>query len=200
MANMATMRPALMASESVQSYLTSIKFQENTGTTSSPVMEYAEIHDGALVVRGELAPNEPYNTASVTNMKDDNVYLATAPAAVTDEVVIVDLAEVSQGVIAGNTYKIGIKLVGLVCQAGYPARARIPMKHDKYWLSGDCFASQPTVGQFATATANSTLHTPAATAATSGYCVKIEDSRAFTVGNRAAASGYQGILYLVRVL
>lgn len=192
MANLATMRPALMASESVQSYLTSIKYQKDG--------EYAEIHDGALVVRGELAPNDPYNVSGVTDMKDDNVYIATAPAALTDEVVIVDLAEVSQGVIAGNTYKIGIKLVGLVCEAGYPARARIPMKHDKYWLSGDCFESAPTVGQYATATVGSTLHTPAAAAATEGYCVKIENSRAFTVGNRVVGKNYEGYLYLVRVL
>lgn len=199
MANLATMRPALMASESVQSYLVSVKYQEDG--------EYAEIHDGALVVRGDLDTSSVYNVSGVTDMKDDNVYVATAPTAATDEVLIVDLAEVSQGVIAGNTYKIGIKLVGLVCEAGYPARTRIPMKHDRFWLSGDCFDSAPTVGQFAGVSAGKTTHAPLATALTEGYCVKIEDSRAFTVGNRVAVypntakdNVYQGTLYLVRVL
>lgn len=195
MANLATMRPGLMASESVQSYLTSVKYQVND--------EFADIHDGALVVCGELAPNDPYNfnaAANATAIKDDNVYLATAPAALTDDVVLTDLAEVSQGVIAGNNYKIGIKLVGLIGLAGYPMRARILQKHDKFWLSGDCFAAAPTVGQYATATVGSTLHTPAAAKPASGYCVKIQDAKEFTVGNNIAGAGATGTLYLCEVL
>lgn len=188
MANMETFYKALMASESVLSYLGSTKFQDGED-------EYAEIHDGALVTLGNLAPNDPYNIGDTSDMLDDNVYLSKAPAATTDPVVIVDIAGVSEGVIAGNNYKIGIKQVGLRGMPGYAVRYRIPMKHDRFWLSEDCFASAPTVGQYATATANSTKHTPAAAETGDGsYCVKIEDSRDFTVGNSA-----YGKLYLCRV-
>ena len=94
MANMETFYQGLMASESVQSYVGSLKFKANG--------DYAEIHDGALVVLGDLADSVSYD-----GTKDDNVYEAEAPKAVTDEVVIVDLAEISQGVIAGMRILIG---------------------------------------------------------------------------------------------
>lgn len=192
MANTETMRPALMASESVQSYLVSIKYKKED--------EYAQIHDGALVVLKDLAPNDPYNVGmrngvNVDGYKDDNVYIAEAPEATTDEVVIVDLAEVTQGVIAGNTYKFGIKLFGLVGEAGMPMRARIPMKHDKFWLSEDCFTGEPTVGEYAIPTVGDTHHTPTAEKAEEGYCVKIEDKRGFVAGNISL-----GTLYLCKVL
>ena len=196
MANNETMRCALMASESVQSYLVSVKYKANG--------EYAEIHDGALVVLGELAPNDPYNVGmrngvEINGYKDDNVYIATAPEAATDDVVIVDLAEVTQGPIAGNVYKMGIKLFGLVGEAGMPVRARIPMKHDKFWLSTDCFTGDVTVGQYAVpAAAGDTHFAPAATKPASGFCVAIEDSRDFVAGNTIV--GENGKLYLCRVL
>lgn len=192
MANNETMRVALMASESVQSYLVSVKFQKDD--------EYAPIHDGALVVLGDLAPNDPYNVGTrngvtINGKSDDNVYIATAPAAATDEVVIVDLAEVEGGTIGGNYYKMGIRLYGLTQEAGMPARARIPMKHDKYWLSDDCFTgtTAPAKGKYAVPTANDTHHTVVDAATTSGYCVKIEDERDFIAGNTSI-----GKLYLCR--
>ena len=198
MANTETMRPALMASENVQSYLVSVKYQDKDG-------EYADIHDGALVVVGDLAPNDPYNIGTrngvtIEGKKDDNVYLAKAPTATTDRVVIVDLAEVQGGTIGGNYYKMGIKLYGLTMQAGLPARARIPQYFDKYWLSDDCFvsgdgATAPAVGLYAVPTVGDTHHTVVTNVATEGYCVKIEDTREFVVGNTAI-----GKLYLCRVV
>lgn len=192
MANKETMRPALMASESVQSYLVSIKYQKDG--------EYAQIHDGALVKLGELAPNDPYNVGvrngvTIDGKLDDNTYLATAPEAATDEVVLVDLPEVSGGVIAGNYYKQGIKLYGLVAEAGMPARGRFVQKHDKYWLSDDCFTATkaPAKGKFAVPTAGDTHHTVVEAATSKGYCVKIEDERDFVAGNTVI-----GKLYLCR--
>ena len=182
MAQLETFYQGLMASESVQSYVGSLKFKKNG--------DYAEIHDGALVVLGDLADSISYD-----GVKDDNVYVAEAPTATTDDVVIVDLAEVSQGVIAGNNYKLGIKLAGLRGLAGYPVRYRVPVKHDRFWISGDCFNGDPTVGQYAAPTANDTKFTPAAQKADNGLCIKILDSRDFTIGN----AGY-GTMYLCQVL
>ena len=152
--------------------------------------DYAEIHDGALVVLGDLADSVSYD-----GTKDDNVYEAEAPKAVTDEVVIVDLAEVSQGVIAGNNYKMGIKLVGLRCMPGYAARYRHLMKNDRFWVSGDCFDKAPEVGKFAGVKANDTHFAALNEKAAEGFCVKVIDSRDFTVGN-----GAYGSMYLCRVL
>lgn len=181
MANMETFAKALMASESVLSYLGTTKFQE----ADNGGYKYAVVHDGALVKLGGLAPNPAYGDG----MLDDNTFLSTAPANATDDVVIVDLAEVSNGVIADNTYKIGVKQVGLKMLAGFPARYRIPMIGDKYWLSSDCFAGTPEAGKYAIPTAGSTKHTVVDDLPTSGkYCIAILDSRDFVVGNESAGS------------
>lgn len=178
MANMETFYKGLMASENVISYVGSTKFQKNG--------KDAEIHDGALVVLGELAPSTVYGE----NAKDDNVFLSAAPTATTDDVVIVDISSVSGGKIAGNYYKEGIKLVGLRGMEGEAVRYRVPMKHDKFYVSADCFVGTPVIGQYATPTANDTKFTPAADKAAAGFCVKILDSRDFTVGNQAFNNMY----------
>lgn len=189
MANTETFYKGLMASEDVKSYLGTTKFKASNA--------YAQIHDGALVTLGGLDVNNAYGATAL----DYNVYTSTAPAADTDPVVIVDLAEVSQGVIAGNNYKIGIKAVGLKCLAGFPARYRVPQKHDRFWISGDCFNADPTVGQFAIPTAGTTYFTPSSTDASAAkFCVKIQDSRDFTVGQTLAGTGRTGKLYLCEVL
>ena len=188
MANIETFFHGLMASDSVKADLRSIKFQKDGA--------YAEIHDGALVKLGELAPNAVYGAQN----KDYNTYLATAPTADTDKVAIVDLSEVSQGTIAGNVYKIGIKQVGLKCAAGYPARVRFLKEHDMFWISGDCFTGDPVKGQYAVPTANDTHFTPAAVAAQDKLCVKIQEVKDFTVGAGVAGQGRTGKLYLCEVL
>lgn len=187
MANNQTFYKALMASESVLSYLGSTKYQVSG--------EFAEIHDGALVTLGALANNSVYNIGDLSGILDDNVFLSAAPTAITDPVVIVDISGVSNGDIAGNNYKIGIKQVGLKAPAGLAVRYRVPQKGDLYWISDDCFASAPTVGKFATPTASGTLHTPAESNPDDGtYCVKILDSRGFTAG-----VSNLGTLYLCQV-
>lgn len=188
MANNETFSKALMASESVLSYLGSTKFQSSG--------EYAEIHDGALVVLGDLAPNDAYNIGDLSGIVDDNVFLSKAPAADTDKVVIVDISGVSNGIIAENNYKIGIKLVGLKAQPGVAVRYRVPISGDMFWLSEDCFASKPTLKQYAIPTASSTKFTPSASdESATKFCVKILDSRDFTVG-----ASSKGSLYLCRVI
>lgn len=186
MAN-ATMFKARMASEDVLSYTGSTKFQESS--------EFAPITDGALVVLGDLASNDAYNIGDVDDSVDYNVFLSKAPTADTDEVVIVDIAGVSNGDIAGNNYKMGIKLYGLTAPAGTAVRYRVPVKGDMFWLSDGCFTSTPTVNQFAIPTASSVKHTPSASNPGTGkYCVKILASKGFTAG-----SSNKGTMYLCQV-
>lgn len=180
---------ALMTSEYDISKLASVVFQEDG--------ENAAIMDGSFVVLGDLIPNEAYGN----NVPDYNTYYASAPTATTDPVVMVDIAGVSEGVIAGNTYKIGVKQVDLQGQPGYSVRARIPELHDKFWLGEGCFATVPTVNQFAVLTANDVILTPAEEAADSGFCVKIQAAKDLTLGQfvNKAGDGYEK-LYLCEVV
>lgn len=127
------------------------------------------VPDGALVTLGDLVADTTYDANGV----EYDTYEAAAPAAVTDEVVIVDYAGISEGEIAGNVYKEGIKLVGLIVPVGRIMRVRRLALHDKFWLGADNFASTPTVGEYATATASAFTHTPAASLPASGYAIKV---------------------------
>lgn len=181
----------LMISEQVLSKLASVVYQDSDTD--------AAIHDGAFVVLGDMVKNSVYGEAG--NLNDYNVYNAKAPEAVTDPVVVVDIADISQGVIAGNNYKIGVKLVDLVGQAGYPMRARRMEVGDKFWLGRGNFASAPTVGQFAILTASDTILTPNGTKAESGFCVKIQASKDLTLGQFVAkADGSAEQIYLCEVV
>lgn len=164
----------LMASEDVQSMVGSLKFYAEDA--------YAAIHDGAFVVLGDLDLDNVYSTTSV----DYNVYTAKAPEAETDEVVVVDIAGISEGIIAGNTYRIGNKLVDLEASAGYPVRFRRLAKHDKFWLGEGNFASTPTEGEYAILTAGDTVLTPSATEPADQFGVKIIATQDATVGQLVA--------------
>ena len=126
------------------------------------------VDDGSLVVLGNLAADSAY-----TGKVEYDTYEGAAPAAATDEVVIVDYAGISEGEIAGNVYKEGIKLVGLTVPVGRIMRVRRLALHDKFWLGADNFASTPTVGEYAKATAAAFTHTPASSLPASGYAVKV---------------------------
>ena len=192
MANKETFFASLMESQFNGAALRSVRYRAN-GVD-------ADIHDGALVTLGDLAVSKLYGKIYGEEIKDYNVYVATAPAKDTDKIVIVDLDEVSQGVIAGNVYKEGIKLDGLRCLAGYPARARVPHAGDTYFVSGDCFAAEPTVGKYATATVGDTHYTPVEEAAEGKFCVKIQAVKDFVVGASMAGAGKTGKLYFVEVM
>lgn len=148
------------------------------------------LDDGALVTLGNLAADSAY-----TGKVEYDTYVATAPAAATDEVVIVDYAGISEGNIAGNQYKIGIKLHDLKVPVGTVTRVRRLYLHDKFWLGEGNFASTPVVGEYATATAESTAHTPASVLPGSGYAVKILVENDMTVGMHS-----EGKIYLVEVV
>ena len=149
------------------------------------------IPDGALVVLGNLVANTTYDA----NGLEYDLYEAAAPAADTDEVVIVDYAGISEGDIYNNTYKMGVKLYGLNVPVGTPTRVRRLALHDKFWLGDGNFNGAPTVGQYATAEADEFTHKPAAAVPASGYAVKVLLKEGFTTGMTD-----RGYLYLCEVV
>ena len=177
---------AEMASENVQSYCVSAKFYADGA--------YAKIHDGALVVLGDLDTNDVYGTP------DYNIYKATKPAAASDDVVIVDLGGINEATVQGNIMKVGNKLVNLEAGEGIAVRCRRLMKGDRMWMGRGLFTAAPTVGQFAGTTANNTLLTPSQSAPASGLKLKVLASKGLTVGQSAYAegAGYEQ-LYLCEV-
>ena len=179
-----TFAKALMASEDIKAYVGSALYQANGAN--------APIHDGAFVVLGDLAPDTTYQA---TGDVDYNVYLASAPTAATDKVVVIDLSNIQEGTIGGNDYKMGIQLYDLVCPAGKTCRFRRLAVGDKMWLTDGLFASTPTVGEFAELTANDTILTPAASKTGGQFAVKILAQTEMTTGQIA-----NGIRYLAEVV
>ena len=179
-----TFEKALMASEDVKAYVGSALYQVSNAN--------APIHDGAFVVLGELAPDTTYQNSGDVSY---NVYLATAPTAATDKVVVIDLANIQEGTINGNDYKMGIQLYNLVCPAGRPARYRRMVVGDRMWLTDGLFASAPTVGKYAELTANNTILTPQASHTAGRFGVKILAKTEMTTGQIA-----NGDKYLVEVV
>lgn len=151
----------------------------------------AAIYDGSLVVLGNLAADLTYDA----NGKEYDTYVATAPAAATDEVVIVDYAGIQEGNIGGNVYKEGIKLYDLQIPAGELFRVRRLALHDKFWLGEANFESEPTVGEYAKATASKYTHTPADSLPASGYAIKVLIKEDLTAGMAS-----QGYIYLCEVV
>lgn len=149
------------------------------------------VYDGSLVVLGALAADLTYDA----NGKEYDTYEAAKASAATDEVVIVDYAGISQGSIGGNVYKEGVKLYDLEIPAGEIYRVRRLALHDKFWLGEANFASQPVVGEYATATASAYTHTPANTLPASGYAIKVLLKEDLTAGMAS-----QGYIYLCEVV
>jgi len=176
-------RAAEMMSEDVQSYVISCQYQVANAD--------APIEDGSFVKLGELKPDTTYAAAGD---KDYNVYLASMPTAVTDKVVVIDYPGVSEGSIAGNSYRIGVKLFDLVAPAGRPVRARRLALGDRFWLGEDNFAEAVGANGYATLTANDVRLTPAG-AAGDNFAVKIHLGKDFNYGQSA-----KGKLYLCEVV
>lgn len=159
----------LMASEDVKAYLGTGVFYKGAKQES--------IHDGAIVVVGDLEDHSVY-----AGIKDVNVRKLTAPAAATDKVVIVDYVGVSNGEIMGNTYREGVKTAGLTAPKGERVRYRVPQVGDTFYLGTGNFDKAPTIGQFAGVTATDTILTVEESAPVSGFGVKIEDKKTLTEG------------------
>ena len=176
-------RAAEMMSEDVQSYVISCQYQVASAD--------APIEDGSFVKLGELKPDTTYAAAGD---KDYNVYLASMPTAVTDKVVVIDYPGVAEGSIAGNSYRMGVKLFDLVAPAGRPVRARRLALGDRFWLGEDNFAAAVDNNGYAILTANDVRLTPAS-AAGDNFAVKIHLGKDFNYGQSA-----KGKLYLCEVV
>lgn len=159
----------LMASEDVKSYLGTGVY-EDSGVKA--------IHDGAVVVVGDLRDHDAYQ-----GMKDINTRTLNKPTAITDKVAFVDYVGVSEVDVMGNIYRVGDKVCGLVAPAGAKVRYRIPQVGDMFWLAEGNFVSKPTVGEYAKTTASDTRLTAASTQDEDGATyVKIEATKPLVMG------------------
>lgn len=170
-----TMKSGKMASNVLDSMLANAKATE-------------AIKDGSLVKLGDLVKDDVYGDA------DYDTYTAEKPVD-SKEVVIADYAGISEGAIAGNEYKLGIKLHDLMIPAGTVFRVRRLALHDKFWLGQDNFEGEPAVGKFATAETGKYDHKVAEEEPVTGYGVKIIAEKGMTVGMKA-----DGKLFLCEVV
>lgn len=170
-----TMKSGKMASNVLDSMLANAKAAE-------------AIKDGSLVKLGDLVKDDVYGDA------DYDTYTAEKPAD-GKEVVIADYAGISEGAIAGNEYKLGIKLHDLMIPAGTVFRVRRLALHDKFWLGQDNFEGEPAVGKFATAETGKYDHKVVEEEPVAGYGVKIIAEKGMTVGMKA-----DGKLFLCEVV
>lgn len=164
---------ALMASEDVKALLVSGKYLKDDVA--------AEVADGSVVAIGDLMENTAY-----TGRKDHNIRKVAAPVDTKEDIGFVDLAEISQGDIMGNVYKIGYKTAGLTAPAGTPVRVRRPMVGDTFYLGDANFDRTPVIGEVGLVTVGETTLTVAADAAGyEGIYVVVEDIESLTQGTVA---------------
>ena len=182
-----------MASKILPIELGSALIQANV----SNVMTNVNAPEGAFIVIGEPVSDSTYAvngyTAGITLEYD--AYYATAPAAVTDEVAVLD-PEILQSMVGptGQIYRFGDILFNKQLPAGQLGRFRRMLLHDQFWLGDSNFVSAPTVGEFGILTAGDFRLTPSATA-TANFTIKVKTSKDLTAG-----MGQVGTSYLCEVV
>lgn len=146
------------------------------------------VPNGALVKLGDLVKDATY----AENGVEYDTYEIGEVEATTDEVAIVDYAGISEGEIAGNDYKLGIKLYDLQVPAGVATRVRRLALHDKFWLAAGNISGEPKVGQYAIPTAGAYTHAAAANleGQSAGYAIKIIAEKDLTAGMRTEGKQY----------
>ena len=134
------------------------------------------VKDASFVVLGGYAADPIYTAAytkaagSSTTVTDFNVRLATAPADATGKgLCVVDLPIVNTITDGVNTYRIGVRTVDLVAEAGVPVRARILRDEDVMMVADGAFEAAVDTNKFATATAGKMTLTPAAAKGDGNY-------------------------------
>lgn len=145
----------------------------------------ASVIDGAIVVLGDLEQDSDYPGDC-----EYDTYEMHAPLAPTDDVAIVDYAGIGEGAIAGGSYKLGDKLVGLEVPAGVPTRVRRIRLHDKFWLGEGNFESSPTIGGYAVVEKGSYLHKSTDSLPKNGYAIKIISAEDMAVGMSSFGKKY----------
>jgi hypothetical protein len=159
-----------MASEDVNSLLISGRFYNDEDVI-------AEVHDGAIVVIGDLEDHALYE-----GVKDLNVRKITAPEATTDAIAIVDIVNVSEGEIKGVVYRDGIKTTDMTQTAGVPVRVRILKKYDSFNIGAGNIDGEPVEGEYLIPVAGSTLLAPSASKVEGTTCFKVEAKLPLTEG------------------
>lgn len=178
-----------MTSESVDSYNRTGLFKTYSGSVGTN----ASVDSGAFVVISKgLAPNDTYNAfLSGSTIVDINTFIATCPNAATDKpVYVVDVVKVTDGTIAGNVYREGVKTLSMTANAGEKVALRFLDYTDQFILGADNFASAPTVGQYAVLTAGSAVTLTGSAGAGSGFAVRVEQKQTISEGIDANGVGY----------
>ena len=132
------------------------------------------VKDASFVVLGGYAADPIYTAAytkaagATTTVTDFNVRLATAPTDTTGKgLCVIDLPIVNTITDGANTYRIGVRTVDLVAEAGVPVRARILRDEDVMMVADGAFEGAVSDNKFATA--NKMTLTPAAAKGDGNY-------------------------------
>lgn len=138
----------------------------------------AAVEDGTIVEIGDVV-----NHSVFAGMKDFDNRKVTLPTANSTRLGVVDYVGVSEGMIAGNLYREGIKTAGLTCPAGRPTRVRVLEVGDTFFTASGNFdvSVVPEPGKYAAPTTGG-LWLASAEAAESGLCIKIEGTKPLTQG------------------
>lgn len=154
------------------------------------------VKDASFVVLGGYAADPVYTAAytkaagSTTTVTDFNVRLATAPTDTTGKgLCVIDLPIVNTITDGTNTYRIGVRTVDLVAEAGVPVRARLLRDEDVMMVADGAFEAAVAENKFATATANKMTLTPAAEKGTGNY-FSIDGKVTVTEGVDADVTAY----------
>lgn len=169
----------IMASESVNSFLRSVKYEVSTTPT---------VATQGMLVTVTTPITEIYSTLSKSTFK------CKAPAADTDPIHILDILESPFITSGSRTYRVGEELSNITAPADVAVRARKPIIDDTYIIGADNFISAPTVGQFAIPTAGNTVYTPSAGLVTTKHCVEILEAVTVSFGVSTSITAYRVIV------
>lgn len=150
----------------------------------------AEVEDGAVV--SILGPEDH---DLYTGLKDLNARKITAYDANAPIYGVVDYVGVSHANVMGVNYRIGDKTAGVYPMAGEITRVRMLEVGDEFYLCGENFDGTPAVGAFAAPAAGKTTWKVAASAAASGLCIEIEDTKNLILGQTNSNSRLNGNSY-----
>jgi len=174
-----------MASEYVGSLLKTCYFQ--TGATPAD----APVEDGAIVSIKDIRAHDVYSGVYDLNARNCTAFDEDEPV-----YGIVDYVGVSHADVMGVNYKIGEKTAGCFPVAGESTRVRIPAVGDEFYLGNENFDGAPAAGKFAAPADGETTWAVSGTAAQSGLCIAIEDTRPLITGQVNEGS----TLYRCRVI
>ena len=154
------------------------------------------VKDASFVVLGGYAADPVYTAAytkaagAATTVTDFNVRIATAPADATGKgLCVIDLPIVNTVTDGANTYRIGVRTVDLVAEAGVPVRARLLRDEDVMMVADGAFEGAVGEKKFATATATKMTLTPADEKGTGNY-FSIDGKVTVTEGVDADVTAY----------